>query len=118
VLFQLYEPAGDATRKALAGCALALMSVITVLGESLARIPASLEHPGVNAGLTFTSPRNVGPRADPRLIAERLLELSELHSAVLGGAAGNPIPAAVACANAHYPSMWMVHRWYMDGKRG
>ena len=49
----------------------------------------------MNAGLTFTSPRNVGPRADPRLIAERLLELSELHSAVLG-AAGNPIPAAVA----------------------
>jgi hypothetical protein len=96
VLYQVYEPAGDATRKALAGCALALMSVLTVLGDSLARMPASPEHPGVNAGLTFTSPRNVGPRADPGLIAERLLELSELHSAVLGGAEGNPIPAAVA----------------------
>jgi len=59
-------------------------------------MPASPEHPGVNAGLTFTSPRNVGPRVDPALIAERLLELSEMHSAVGGNAAANPIPAAVA----------------------
>lgn len=55
VLYQLYEPASEATRKALAGCALALMSVLTVLGEALARMPSSPEHPGVNAGLT--SPR-------------------------------------------------------------
>ena len=95
VLYQLYEPAGDATRKALAACALALMSVLTVLGEALARMPASPEHPGVNAGLTFTSPRNVGPRLDPGLIAERLLELSEIHAGIVGDAATNPIPAAV-----------------------
>lgn len=96
VLYQLYEPADDATRTALAACAMALMSVLSVLGESLARMPASPEQPGVNAGLTFTSPRNVGPRVDPRLIAERLLELSELHSAVIGSAARNPLPGAVA----------------------
>jgi hypothetical protein len=95
VLYQLYEPAGDATRKALAACALALMSVLTMLGEALARLPASPEHPGVNAGLTFTSPRNVGPRLDPGLIAERLLELSEIHAGIVGDAANNPIPAAV-----------------------
>jgi hypothetical protein len=95
VLYQLYEPAGDATRKALAGCALALMSVLTVLGEALARMPASPEHPGVNAGVTFTSPRNVGPRLDPSLIAERLLELSEIHAGIVGDTAPNPIPAAV-----------------------
>ena len=65
------------------------------LGESLARMPASPEHPGVNAGLTFTSPRNVGPRVDPRLIAERLLELSAIHAGIVGGAANNPLPAAV-----------------------
>lgn len=96
VLYQLYEPAAEPTRKALAGCAMALMSVLTSLGEALARLPASDEHPGVNAGLTFTSPRNVGARAKPSLIAERLLELSEIHSALLGGAARNPIPSAVA----------------------
>ena len=99
VLYQLYEPAGEATRKALAGCALALMSVLTVLGEALARMPASPEHPGVNAGLTFTSPRNVGPRLDPRLIVERLLELSEIHSTMIGAAAPSPLPAAIAALN-------------------
>lgn len=96
VLYQLYEPAGEATRRALAACALALMSVLTVLGEALARTPSSPEHPGVNAGLTFTSPRNVGPRLGPGLIAERLLELSEIHSGIVGDAADHPIPAAVA----------------------
>jgi hypothetical protein len=96
VLYQLYEPACEATRKALAGCALALMSVLTVLGDALARMPASPEHPGVNAGLTFTSPRNVGPRLDPGLIAERLLELSEIHSGVIGAAAANPLVPAIA----------------------
>jgi hypothetical protein len=95
VLYQLYEPAGETTRKALAGCALALMSVLTVLGEALARMPSSPEHPGVNAGLTFTSPRNVGPRLDPGLIAERLLELAEIHSGMIGAAAPNPLPAAI-----------------------
>jgi hypothetical protein len=95
VLSQIYEPSEEATRKALAGCALALMSVLTKLGEGLARMPASPEHPGVNAGMTFTSPRNVGPRGDPRLIAERLLELSERYAGVIGQAA-NPIPEAVA----------------------
>lgn len=96
VLYQIYEPAGDATRKALAGCAMALMSVLSVLGETLARMPASPEHPGVNAGMTFTSPRNVGPRADPGLLAERLGELSEAHAGVIGSAAPNPLPQAVA----------------------
>ena len=95
VLYQLYEPAGEATRKALAGCALALMSVLTELGEALARMPASPEHPGVNAGLSFTSPRNVGARADAGLIAERMLELSEIHAGIAGDAANNPIPAAL-----------------------
>ena len=99
VLYQLYEPSGDATRKALAACAMALMSVLSALGESLARMPASPEHPGVNAGLTFTSPRNVGPRADPGLVAERLLELSEIHSGIVGTAANNPLAAAVEQLN-------------------
>ena len=95
VLYQLYEPAQAPTRKALAGCALALMSVLSALGEALARLPASDEHPGVNAGLTFTSPRNVGPRGGAELIVERLRELSESHAEIIGGAAGNPLPAAL-----------------------
>ena len=95
VLSQIYEPSDEATRKALAGCAMALMSVLTKLGEALARMPASAKHPGVNAGITFTSPRNVGPRGDHRLIAERLLELSDAYAVVVGEAA-NPIPQALA----------------------
>ena len=72
-----------------------------MLGEALARMPSSPEHPGVNAGLTFTSPRNVGPRLDPGLIAERLLELSEIHPESSVTAASKPIPAAVASSIAH-----------------
>lgn len=101
VLYQLYEPASAATRKALAACALALMSAMSALGETLARLPASPEHPGVHAGLTFTSPRNVGPRSDPRLIVERLLELSEMYPSVVGNAGGaDPIRAAAAQVGA------------------
>jgi hypothetical protein len=95
VLYQLYEPAAEATRQALASCAMALMSVLTALGEMLARMASSPEHPGVNAGLTFTSPRNVGARVDAGLIAERLLELSKIHSRLVGGAGNNPLPGAV-----------------------
>lgn len=94
VLSQIYEPSDEATRKALAGCALALMSVLTKLGESLARMPASPEHPGVHAGITFTSPRNVGPRGGADLIAERLRELSDLYTGLFGEEA-NPIPGAL-----------------------
>jgi hypothetical protein len=96
VLYQLYEPATSFTRKALATCALSLMSALSALGEALARLPASLEHPGAHAGLTFTSPRNVGPRSDPGLIVERLLELSATHSSITGVDASNPIGAAAA----------------------
>jgi hypothetical protein len=95
VLYQLYEPASGSTRKALAACAVSLMSALTALGEALARMPASPEHPGVHAGLTFASPRNVGPRSEPGLIAERLQELSEIHSRVVGGST-NPLHSARA----------------------
>lgn len=95
VLYQLYEPAGEAARKALASGAFALMSALSSLGESLARMPASPDHPGVNAGLTFTSPRNVGPRADPALIAERLRELADSYRSLDADA-----PAAQSIAKA------------------
>lgn len=84
VLYQLYEPGRDALRGALAQCALSLMSVLGSLGHALARLPANPDHPGVNAGLTFTAPRNTGPRAHATLIAERLLELAERHDAMRG----------------------------------
>ena len=87
-LYQLYEPAGEEVRAALAQCALSLMSVLGSLGNALARLPANPDHPGINAGLTFTSPRNTGARADARVIAERLLELAELHDGIRAAAAG------------------------------
>ena len=91
VLYQLYEPASGSTRKALAACALSRMSALSTLGEALARMPAGGDHPEAHAGVTFTSPRNLGPRSDPRLIAERLQEL-----AMNGSEASDPISAAAA----------------------
>jgi hypothetical protein len=101
VLCQLYEPASNSTRKALAEAALSLMSALKALGEELTRLPASPDHPGVHAGLTFTSPRNVGPRADPSLIAERLQELSEAYSGIVGSADGADLISTAASRLIH-----------------
>ncbi len=41
----LEKPASEEMRQALAACAFALMSALTVLGEALKRIASSPEHP-------------------------------------------------------------------------
>lgn len=60
--------------------AIALMHVIVPVASVLARMPASLESPGINAGLSFTMLRGVEPhfRGIPEsiLMAERLNELA------------------------------------------
>lgn len=105
VLYQLYEPAEERARQALAECALALMSELGALGDALARLPANPDHPGVNAGLTFTSPRNAGPRARPGLLVERLTELDEMHAIVMGGPRrANSLSAAAARLAASVPA--------------
>ena len=38
----------------------------------------------MHAGLSFTSPRNTGPRAHPALLAERLTEVAEAFAGAGG----------------------------------
>ena len=67
-----------------------LMHVLARTGSALARMPASAEAPGVNAGMTFTMLRSVEPllgSAAERLLAERFVELA--HGAAVA-AHSNP----------------------------
>lgn len=57
-----------------------LMNALTPVGEYLASLPAGPEHPGVNAGMSFTLTRNIarlpdGP-AEARVLAERAEEIA------------------------------------------
>lgn len=69
----------DQTR--LMNAAVEVMEACAAIATALARAPASVEHPGVNAGLTFAVPRNLGFRpvgvARRRLFQERAEELRE-----------------------------------------
>jgi len=63
-----------------------MMSLLTPVGQYLARLPAGPEHPGVNAGVSFTTLRDVGRlpagRGEMRMLAERLEEIAA-HAARL-----------------------------------
>lgn len=76
---------GEAEHKRLfATLSREMMSVLTFLAEYLARLPAGPEHPGVNAGMTFTMVRDLNRlppgRGEMVLIRERLGEIAD-HAA-------------------------------------
>jgi hypothetical protein len=79
----------DAQSRTLSA-AIGLMHVLGQTASALARLPASADHPGANAGLSFTMLRGVEPffRGLPEavLMAERLHELAD----------GAPAVAAIA----------------------
>jgi CDGSH-type Zn-finger protein/uncharacterized Fe-S cluster protein YjdI len=58
-----------------------LMRAVTHLGERAARLPAGPQHPGVNAGMSFTALRDAAPlpvgASARRYFTERLAELSQ-----------------------------------------
>ncbi len=95
LLAQLYLPVTASEKRKLAAAAVELMHALSAAGSRLARLPASADSPGINAGLSFAVPRARGPRADAGILAERLDELAPLHDALLGGAR-NPVRAARA----------------------
>lgn len=80
------EPADALVRqKRLFGAAIELMHVVGVAGEALARVPASDDAPGVNAGMSFTMLRGVEPllgRSEEVLLTEQLGELARQARAV------------------------------------
>ena len=63
----------------------------------LARTPANPDYPGVNAGMTFAVPRNLGlrpPRSATATILERLEELRDTYDKFLGADPESPIAKA------------------------
>ena len=77
-----------------------MMSLLTPVCEYLCTLPAGPEHPGVNAGMTFTMVRDVGRlpagRGEMRMLNERLNEIADHAERVFGaGHELESIPAAV-----------------------
>lgn len=65
-----------------------MMSVLTPVGEYLCTLPAGPEHPGVNAGVTFTMVRDLGRlppgRGEMRMLNERMNEIADHAERVFG----------------------------------
>jgi hypothetical protein len=97
LLEEVYAPGvGDDDRKVFSQAAMTLMQAVSTLGQQLARMPASPDHPGVTAGLTFTVPRNLGARGpgSADLILERLGELAKVYADVVEGGESSPVDQA------------------------
>ncbi len=78
-------------RKRMLSAALSLMHVLDKTGKILVKLPASLDHPGINAGMTFTMLRGVEPFISGA--AERTLILERLHQIARGaGRAALAVP--------------------------
>lgn len=74
ILQQVFSIDNRSTQTALMKLAASLMEPLQIIGDALARMPAGPQHSDLNAGLTFSVPRNLGARtADmgPQLL-ERL----------------------------------------------
>jgi hypothetical protein len=72
-----------------------VMEACAAVATALARLPASEDHPGVNAGLSFAVPRNLGFRPGGSRVretfAERLQLLRAAAPGVLSGAAAEKV---------------------------
>jgi hypothetical protein len=82
LLMQAYAtPAseGGADKEEMMSAAIDLMHVLAKAVKALVKLPASPDHPGINAGMTFTMLRGVEPftgAAERILIVERLRQLA------------------------------------------
>ena len=98
LLQEAYAPSSAhvADKRAFFQAAMSLMQALSTLGQKLARLPASEDHPGVMAGLTFTVPRNLGARGpgSAALILERLGELAAGYKDVLADKDTSPVEQA------------------------
>jgi CDGSH-type Zn-finger protein/uncharacterized Fe-S cluster protein YjdI len=72
-------PLPGGLRQDLSEVSAELMRLVNTLGEAAARIPLGMEHPGVNAGLSFALPRSFGQLVQTnaaRILGERAAELA------------------------------------------
>ena len=88
LLSQTFACDDPADQRRLMNASVELMEGCGAAATGLARLPASSAHPGVNAGLTFAVPRNLGFRpvgvARRQLFLERALELRAGAQRLLG----------------------------------
>jgi hypothetical protein len=78
------RPDDQDDKRLFLNAAINLMELLPSLGSHLASLPASRSHPNVNAGVTFTTLRDVarlpsGP-GEKRMVAERVAEIAK-HAA-------------------------------------
>jgi hypothetical protein len=83
-LVQAYSKSATATKsekERMLSTAIDLMHVLSMVAKTLAQLPATRDHQGINAGMTFTVLRGVEPfiSGDPEtvLILERLYQLAK-----------------------------------------
>jgi hypothetical protein len=90
-LTQTFTSSDPIEQQRLMAVAVELMEASAAIATALVRMPASADHPGVNAGLTFAVPRNLGFRrtrsSSADLFIERLRELRAAAVQHLEGAA-------------------------------
>ena len=79
---------GQAQKKMLVETARDLMGVLDKVAQYLASMPAGKDHPGVNAGMTFTMLRDLQRvttgAAEMRMMGERVSELAEHAGSIFG----------------------------------
>jgi hypothetical protein len=87
VLAQMFSLDDSTEQAALMEVAVQLMEVAAAAGNALARMPANPDHPGVNAGLTFAVPRNLGfrPGLSRPILLARIGEIRTAAEATFDG---------------------------------
>jgi CDGSH-type Zn-finger protein/uncharacterized Fe-S cluster protein YjdI len=79
-------PRGVSERRVAIECALGLMHAMTPIAERAVRLPIGPAHAGLNAGMTFTAPRDAAPLPRGagawRLFNERFDELVDVASSI------------------------------------
>ncbi|WP_176695915.1 ferritin-like domain-containing protein [Phenylobacterium immobile] len=103
LLSQAFGAGSAADQAHLMRAGVELMELSAAMGVALARRAATAERSGVNAGLTFTVPRNLGrrPRETKRHLLERVDVMQRRAEAILGGALlAKALRRCGACAEA------------------
>lgn len=89
LLGQAFTSDNDAAREILMQSSIEMMEACAAVASALAREPASPDHPGVNAGMTFAVPRNLGHRPHAwrtrQIFAERVDALAVSAAGLLAG---------------------------------
>jgi hypothetical protein len=100
LLMQAYAkpgPEAAADKALMMSAAIDLMHVLAQAATALVKLPASPDHPGINAGMTFTMLRGVEPFTRA---AERLLIVERLRQLATGARhAGRRVPDIAALAD-------------------